>query len=630
MSLITNGLIQDGLITNGLINSGLIGDGQESLFDKLQDLSQPLIVAYEGQDPAETGRYPQESWCCEFVAASSQYVDLPNLGGVGGEGSMWFNTDLVDTQGLFSYGNSVANGYVYITGGKVRVYGGASFIDSSNGVVVGQWHFVEWTILDGQALSVKLDGVETIGNIPIVSAPVGDRYIGTHYNAGSQFFDGKIVGVTDNGATVNLQESSGTTAYCSDKVSHGTLVNGVTRVADPTMPMEADANNEEGFSSDYENDINSSSDLTAGFVYNAAHISVVYDGEWSKIEALSSDLSTIDHSLPTGAVVRTMFVTLKKGTSTSLATQLSGMVNPTAEVVSGSGSITVGSRFIINDLDENETVVKLSAGCESNVFFYAPTRTHVAGDSVYVKNIQLYDGDASAVRPRFVETTGTPFDSNTIIPAADATTDALGNALEFKGSVYPTVPEREGSNAVYINVGVVDKYITTGLTFASATSGSLSFYIKPDSVSPSTTSYIAGCRDSTDTRCLFAFVNSKLSLAIGSSVNTATGGALTLVVGEVYHVSAIWDGVTVSVYIDETLDKQYAQSGNTGTINDFILGTFNDAGTPFTTTPIPYKCWGLIVDGVSMPLTEGAGTTAHATDGTTTGTLVNGPTWTTT
>ena len=72
MGLHRNGLYQTGLFRAGLFVRGL-WTTFKSFFDRLMDLDEPMIVAYEGDDPAETGRYPQEGWVAAFDGGT-QYL----------------------------------------------------------------------------------------------------------------------------------------------------------------------------------------------------------------------------------------------------------------------------------------------------------------------------------------------------------------------------------------------------------------------------------------------------------------------------------------------------------------------------------------------------------------------------
>ena len=76
MSLYDTGLFVRGLYRGGLFDQSLWETAGSSIFDRLQDLDQPMVVAYEGANPLETGRYPQPTTVLAFASASNQYVSI--------------------------------------------------------------------------------------------------------------------------------------------------------------------------------------------------------------------------------------------------------------------------------------------------------------------------------------------------------------------------------------------------------------------------------------------------------------------------------------------------------------------------------------------------------------------------
>jgi len=231
-----------------VISRGVIAGAQQSYNRILK-----LFPTVSSQAPAST-RPVQQGQVCEFDGVND-YILLPNTIGVDFSGSCWVKFDEITTQqGIYSHGNTVNHGFVYLNTGVLRIIGGSSIVFAQNAgtVTAGVWHFIEWELVENSHLICWLDGVASpsvaLGSCPSAST---QRSIGTHYSRTTSWLNGSVSNFIINTNQYNLNHASGTTAYdSSGNGNHGTLKNGAAFVVDNTLPPEADKLNLEGYTDD--------------------------------------------------------------------------------------------------------------------------------------------------------------------------------------------------------------------------------------------------------------------------------------------------------------------------------------------------------------------------------------------
>ena len=258
MSLYDTGLFVRGLYRGGLFDQSLWETAGSSIFDRLQDLDQPMVVAYEGANPLETGRYPQPTTVLAFDGVD-QYVDcnsvlIPATGDFTIE--VTFKAPVanaVANQPLVSQYDSGSDGrfsLIYNTNlNDVRIFIGHSSgnfdVLTAGGLTVGQWYTAKM-MRTGNLFEIYIDGVLAASGSSSYSVHVGNNtFIGSDGVTG--FFNNSLSNVTINDTNYPLNQTTGTIALDrNDNANAGTLVNGPVWTVDNTLPWAADITNEEG------------------------------------------------------------------------------------------------------------------------------------------------------------------------------------------------------------------------------------------------------------------------------------------------------------------------------------------------------------------------------------------------
>lgn len=432
------------------------------------------VVAYNGNDPSATGRYPQPGWCASFDG-NGDYIDCGDVtvfdGATKLKYSGYFYADTVGAQrpllGKWLTTGIMRGVIVDIYNGNLRFimgYTTSASVVLSTTVTASAWHYFEasWDAAT-QQMTLSLDnGTPVTAGIGL-GAFINNNEpltIGTKTDNGARLahFAGRMAGIKCWADDVlvgqyNLDHANGTLAYdSSGNGNHGTL-QGATFAVDNSIPRSFP--NQDGFSSGYENRIPRSSDLNDAS-WTKAGVSCTYSGDWCELTknetSGSRSANTPVASLPAGD--STVYMSLKGGTSSQVEFGLydGSFQTTTLEVVSGSGVASVSSGLgRVTGLDGNETIIRLVSDTAAAPRFYIYpdlSSPSAIGASVSVKDIQCYAGTGD--RPGFIDTVGSEVIPSTLIPRDESNPaqDVLGNALRHSGSVFPVRPVRKNSYAV--------------------------------------------------------------------------------------------------------------------------------------------------------------------------------------
>ena len=614
----------------------------------LSNLSQPLIVSSDVDRVREDGREVQESWCCEFDGAG-QCVALPEVSISNTSGYVWVKPTAFssNSKNIISWSNTVNYGLVSIINNVVRVMGGVAFkyVDhNQTPLSLGKWYKIAWRIQPGLPVSVGINDVwvdgPVIASMPVASMPGNKPYIprlGASYSGDSRFwFVGKMVGYVGLSGQYNLQEKSGTVAIDSSGAgNHGTLVGGVTRVADAEMDAEADKNNLEGCDVyPYFNGINSWVDfsylnsmfdsvsdsirLTLKFtttstleaVYSNALFGVTRGVTWaSNVVRICVDPDgggiVIGHNTFTSGVypdvpiyglgfnddkLHTLDVTLRQGDAAIVIVDGVDYSASNSYIVdmntSDISSVTIGAEY--------------DTGGPSDHFLGIIDDVNIYVDSVLV---ETYDSTSKTNAGNNVGNNV----STKLLPNAD------------RGSIYPVSPARTESSALKFdgtNYVRVAKQTLDG-TF----SGSLWF--KHDAGHDGERRSLLEAYDSSGVN---EWYGGHIAIEANNALNIGgTGGNIAFHAPSigVWHFLewdinaisswAILDGHRIADYRPLVIESR----------EGYHIGTYRDANARFFYGEIA----DVKINGTHIPFTEGVGSLVHATDGTTVGTLVGGPTW---
>jgi len=422
--------------------------------------------------PAST-RPVQQGQVCEFDGVDD-YVLLSESIGVDFSGSCWIKFDEITTQqGIYNHGGAVSHGYVYISGGALRIIGGSSvvFAQSAGTVTAGVWHFIEWELVENSHLICWVDGVASpsvsLGSCRPASSA---RSIGTHYSRTTNWLNGSVSNFVINDNQYNLNHASGTTAYdSSGNGNHGTLQNGAAFVVDNTLPPEADKLNLEGFSRRMLFDgVNDFVDLGASFLnVSGAEIRIT-----AKIEVGGNPRVIVSQGGATGGwVVNTdtnnklRIVIKQNGSTSTYRTILSSVVLSEGQIYDIDVKFSQDTATVIINGVEDASVnigspVGVYGDSVSNVFIGARGDNSLWWEglifdcNLYLDDVLLssYNGygntDANwtdQIGSNNGTVNGSP--ENLLLPRdeSDPANDIDGNPLQYSGSVYPRRPEYRDS-----------------------------------------------------------------------------------------------------------------------------------------------------------------------------------------
>jgi len=612
-----------------VISRGVIAGAQQSYNRILK-----LFPTVSSLASAST-RTVQQGQVCEFDGVND-YISFSESIGVDFSGSCWIKFDEITTQqGIYNHGNSVNHGYVYISGGSLRIIGGSSvvFAQSAGTITADVWHFIEWEFVENSHLICWVDGVAspsvTLGSCPSASTA---RSIGTHYSRTTNWLNGSVSNFIINDNQYNLNHASGTTAYdSSGNGNDGTLQNGAAFVVDNTLPPEADRLNLEGFSkATVLSASNSRVRFNTGVIptFEASKIRVGWYQPYEITSATSGKtlcaLNTTNGSM-----------NIKIGSSTSLATNetltFSGNTNSrtyfrdvipagyhVVEIVS-----TGSNTWDIYLDDALMTKYTYSASTEKTVnqVWVGPSAS--GGDGVAGAVFQEFkiwdDSDVlqvdvdmeNSAHKNLVggESPSTDTGSVVIIPRdeSDQTNDIFGNPLQYSGSVYPRRPEYRNSYAASFDG--VDDYINCGnsTSFDFLDLINIQFYLKLNDTGfhnfiskgvGTTTNYAV---DYTGGLRFFGYDS-------GTAVGSLSG--YTLSTGQWYHIQCIKDATHFRIFVDGIEIRTVASTATLTTNSNSLL-----IGKRETRHCDGYMSGVIIGDVAHYPLTEGAGDTAHDISG---------------
>ena len=639
MSLVTNSLITSHLIHNGLITNGLMSDpfSGEGIYEKLKGLDSPLIVSSNEPIPTEDSRPVVDGWCCEFdgvddyiknnnttgwnLGSDPRHLHIKVYAKIESHGAVW--------QTLARFGDFFLFVYTDVSGVRLafRDYGSVLYVPDANKIPYGTWVCYE-LITDDTDQWILYDGVEVARRSKVTTVASVDTFwsLGAYPNGKTPLL-GKMAGcsisINDKKLKFNLQERSGTIAIDSsvaNSPNNGTLMGGVTRGIASDMPYKADLNNLEGFSGDYENLCSDSEDLTSG--WSAFHSVVSFDGEWTTLTSNSTASDDKVSVYNVADVNSVMYITLSAGTSNLAKVGLynGSWAVESYDIVSGSGTVSdTSGKVKIVGLDSNPTVLRLVKSTTSSISIHIyPSEATVIGDSIKVKNIQIYKGNATTERPRFIETKGETVVSDTYLPVVSPTEDSAGNTPQYSGSVYPIHPRRTDAFAGVFDG--VDDYVDCGV---AATLGvPFSVWLKTP-LSYTGVEAIAPCP---------TMIDKSITVYQGSVLTNVNGDALKTVelinTGKWVHLEVKADGsILLDGKIAALTDSSVLPIANNNGV--LIFGARYNASTTAYQYFFKGEAFGFIYNGKHLPFSEGVGNSIHSTDGTIIGTIHGADTSTT-
>jgi len=154
-------------------------------------------------------------------------------------------------------------------------------------------------------------------------------------------------------------------------------------------------------------------------------------------------------------------------TSKSIDNKGTFKLTETPLIISGNGTFKSieDDVCVVENLDDTPTVVRIFSnvpkGHDDNLSFFVTNNNCVNTTDAhfYISDIHAYYGNSTTPEMQYTQATTTPvYRNDLLIPAVDDKTDALGNPLQYKGSVYPFFPKLRKSNCLYFDG--VDDYLS--------------------------------------------------------------------------------------------------------------------------------------------------------------------------
>lgn len=502
----------------------------------------------------------------------------------------------------------------------------STFATANNIITDNIWHHV-CVVGDGSGVTLYLDNV-VVGNQSYTNLPFSAASASYPMNlarGGNSNFTGEcLIGscvfhnvALSNGqrdalyageslalqGVYNLNHKGGTVAFdSSGNGNHGTLMNGAAFVADNTIPTTMDKNNLGGFT---RGDILRNDKLVKGspesddgtifvnvrnpdFSSLNTYLCPIFSGRSGTSNGAIADASLSLYENPSNPGqfrVLGRYGSYPYEYSSSFTTKpVDGVYNIALTLDSTTHEINVfvnGVKYTTSGSRASGSPKKVAMNLLGYIYTngshsgYGKFESYGAGYSPEIMSDEdliaiTSTGDASSM-PYYYEPDG-------LIPRDESTPtkDVLGNDLQYSGSVFPVPPVKRGS---YCGVfDGVDDYVTTPIIPTS--SGSIEVKFRKGS---GINRFLMGARDSTNTRCVVGYDSSRIAHGgIGSDSGAVINSGQVLTTGEIYTLKLAWTGSTVSLSVNGVVMYSGAQSGSVGVVQPYYIGTFNDAGSPFS------------------------------------------------